>query len=65
MYKIGFTSGLEELNTDEGKETVKIVGEIVDKLAKKCEDVPKKMTAPNKIMEITDGCFSSAQVVEV
>lgn len=65
MYKIGNTSGLEDCKTDEGKSTIKVVGDIVDKLAKKCEDVPKKMLAPSKVIEITNGCFSSAQVVEV
>ena len=65
MYKLGYTSGLAEAKCDEGKETIKVVGDIVDKLAKKCEDVPKKMLAPSKITEVTNGCFSSAQIVEV
>ena len=65
MYKLGYTSGLAEANCDEGKSTIKCVGDIVDKLAKKCCDVPKKMRAPSKIIEVTNGCFSSAQVVQV
>ena len=65
MYKLGYTSGLAEAKCDEGKNTIKCVGDIVDKLAKKCEDVPKKMTMPSKITEVTDGCFSSAQIVKV
>ena len=33
MYKLGYTSGLAEAKCDEGKETIKVVGDIVDKLA--------------------------------
>ena len=65
MYKIGDTSGLCDKTCDDQKHTIKVVGDIVPKLAKKCCDVPKKMRAPSKVIEITDGCFSSAQVVNV
>ena len=65
MYKIGDTSGLCDKSCDDQKHTIKIVGDIVPKLAKKCCDVPKKMRAPSKVIEITDGCFSSAQVINV
>lgn len=65
MFKIGDTSGLCEAHCDEKKHTIKVVGDVIEKLAKKCEDVPKKMRAPAKVIEVTNGCFSSAQVVEV
>ena len=65
MYKIGNTSGLCDKTCDETKHTVKVVGDIVEKLAKKCCDVPKKMRAPSKVIEVTDGCFSSASVINV
>ena len=65
MFKIGDTSGLCEAHCDEKKHTIKVVGDVIEKLAKKCEDVPKKMRAPAKVIEVTNGCFSSAQVIEV
>ena len=65
MIKIGDTSGLVEARCDEKKSPIKVVGDIVDKLAKKCCDVPKKMRIPSKIIELTNGCFSSAQVITV
>ena len=65
MYKIGDTSGLCDKSCDEQKHTIKVVGDIVEKLSKKCCDVPKKMRAPSKVIEVTDGCFSSAQVINV
>ena len=65
MYKIGNVSGLCDKTSDETKHTINIVGDIVEKLAKKCCDVPKKMRAPSKVIEVTDGCFSSAQVINV
>ena len=61
MFKIGDTSGLCEAHCDEKKHTIKVVGDVIEKLAKKCEDVPKKMRAPAKVIEVTNGCFSSAQ----
>ena len=65
MYKIGDTSGLCEAHCDEKKHTIKVVGDVIEKMAKKCEDVPKKMRAPAKVIEITNGCFSSAQLIAV
>lgn len=65
MYKIGNVSGLCDKTCDETKHTIDTVGDIVPKLAKKCCDVPKKMRAPSKVIEVTDGCFSSAQVISV
>lgn len=65
MFKLGDTSGLCAAHCDDKKHTIKVVGDVIEKMAKKCEDVPKKMRAPSKVIEITNGCFSSAQVVEV
>lgn len=65
MFKLGYSTGLAEANSDEGKSTVTNVGEIVDKMAKTASEVPQKMLAASKITEVTNGCFSSAQVVQV
>lgn len=65
MYKLGDTSGLCEAHCDEKKHTIKVVGDVIEKMAKKCEDVPKKMRTPAKVIEITNGCFSSAQLIQV
>lgn len=65
MYKIGYTSALQNINTDDGKAPVKIIGEVLNKMIKKANDCPKAALAPNKIMKIADGCFSSASVISV
>ena len=65
MFTIGDTSGLVEAKNDKKKNPIKVIGDIVDDMAKKCEDVPKKMLAPSKVIEVTNGCFSSAQVITV
>lgn len=65
MFKIGDTSGLVEAKCDTKKSPIKVVGDIVEDMAKKCCHVPKKMRAPSKLVEVTNGCFSSAQVISV
>ena len=65
MFKIGDVSGLVEAKDDKKKSPIKVVGDIVEDMAKKCCHVPKKMRAPSKLVECTNGCFSSAQVITI